>query len=94
MDNDNGTLSGTITLLHDNKNGMRVFRVKFDFGTFVVLDYTSDPLDREIYWERDTIVVRPGRPEYDACCTLIRGYVNTIHDKLKPSQRESWPRLK
>jgi len=93
MDDDVEILKGTVALLYD-KAGMRAFRVKCDVGTFVVVDYVCDPLDREVYWERDTKLVRPGCDEYDMPSALIRGYVNTIHNKLKPSQREKWPKLK
>jgi len=93
MDEEVETLRGTVALLH-NKKGVRAFKVICDLGAFIVIDYECDPLDREVYWERNTVQIRPGREEYDIAGALVRGYVNTLHTKMKLSEKNKWPKLK
>lgn len=74
-----------------NKNGMRVFDVNTSYGDFRVVDYSYNPLDREIYWARDTQRVTKGSKEYDVAETITNGYIQGIYEKLKPASRKNWP---
>jgi hypothetical protein len=75
------TLSGKVALMY-NKDGCRVFMVKFDLGNFKVIDYNVDPLDREIYWDNATHnMLNPASEEYSAASVLTDGYIHKIYEK-------------
>ena len=75
------TLSGRVALIYNNK-GCRAFLVKCDLGNFKVVDYTYDPLDREIYWDNQTHnQLNPASEEYSAASALTDGYLQSIYEK-------------
>ena len=83
-------LKGKVMLLH-NKNGVRAFDLRCDMGYFRIVDYTYDPLDREIYWAAEIIKVNTASEEYDVAGSLIDAYIRGIYDKLSPENRKKWP---
>ena len=95
MSEKNIILKGKVALLYNNNNNnndARAFNVNYAGGSFIVMDYSYDPLDREIYWERDTRLVRPGTTEYTDVSDLVKGYVNGIYAKFKKKPK-NWPIL-
>jgi hypothetical protein len=83
-------LKGRVTMLH-NKNGCRVFDVSSDLGEFRVMDYSYDPLDREIFWSREVKRIHTGCEEYDVASALANAYIYTVYDKLNATDKKNWP---
>lgn len=84
------TVSGKVVLMH-NKNGMRVFDITCDQGYFRVVDYSYDPLDREVYWVRGIIALNTASKEYEVVVALADGYIRGVHSKLKAAAKKNWP---
>jgi hypothetical protein len=83
-------LKGKVMLLY-NEKGTRAFNVNCDEGKFTIIDYTYEPLDREIYWENDTTRVKGSSEEFKVAAALVDGYIRGVHAKLSKEAKKAWP---
>ena len=83
-------LKGNVTLIYNDK-GMRVFTINCDAGKFTVVDYSYNPLDREIYWSNDTTRVKASSEEYKIAAALADGYIKGVYAKLPKEAKKDWP---
>jgi hypothetical protein len=84
-------LKGQVALLY-NDNGCRAFAVKCYLGSFKVIDYQADPLDREVYWDNETHnQINKAAEEHEVASLLVDGYIEGVYKKLAPEDKEKWP---